>query len=125
MPWLASLYIAFMVITLPFGLALVRRMENDWLHPVGGFLSSLLSIAFIVSYWMPELVPFQGWSVLLMFFYIVGWDAYMLWRLKYNLPEVLEAPEENPDGAAASLFVGIFLMLPAYIIAALVCLRAV
>jgi len=114
-----------MVITLPFGLALVRRMENDWLHPVGGFLSSLLSIAFVLSYWMPVLVPFRGSSVLLMFFYIIGWDTYMLWRLKYNLPELLEVPEENPEGAGASLFVGILLMLPAYIIAALVCLRAV
>ena len=125
MPWWASLYIAFMVITLPFGLALVRRMENDWLHPVGGFLSSLLSIAFVLSYWMPVLVPFRGSSVLLMFFYIIGWDTYMLWRLKYNLPELLEVPEENPEGAGASLFAGILLMLPAYIIAALVCLRAV
>ena len=42
MPWWASLYIAFLLMSLPFGLVTIHRLEQDLLHPVGGMLSTLV-----------------------------------------------------------------------------------
>ena len=60
MPLWVSLYVALMVVSLPVGVLMLRRVERDWLHPIGGLLSTLLSIAFVFSYWMPESVPFKA-----------------------------------------------------------------
>ena len=125
MPWWVSLYVAFMVISLPFGVLMLRRMQEDYLHPIGGLVSALLSIAFVTSYWMPELVPFQGGSTLLLFGFVIGWDLYSLRLLKDKLPEMFDLPEqERSEIDSGSLLFGLVLMLPAYIFAALVCMRA-
>ncbi|PIE41197.1 MAG: hypothetical protein CSA49_04640 [Gammaproteobacteria bacterium] len=126
MPWWVSIYVAFMVISLPFGALVLRRMQQDYLHPVGGLVSALLSIGFVISYWMPELVPFSGTGTLLLFAYIIGWDLYSLRLLKDKLPEMFDLPEqERPEMDANSVLFSLVLMLPAYIFAALVCMRAI
>lgn len=125
MPWWVSLYVAFMVISLPFGVLMLRRMENDYLHPVGGLISALLSIAFVTSYWFPDLVPFNGIGPLLLFGFVIGWDLYTLRLLKKKLPDMFDIPEqERSEIDSGSFLLGLVLMLPAYIFAALVCLRA-
>lgn len=125
MPWWVSLYVAFMVISLPFGVLMLRRMQQDYLHPIGGLVSALLSIAFVTSYWMPELVPFQGASTVLLFGFVIGWDVYSLRLLKDKLPEMFDLPEqEQSEIDKGSLLFGLVLMLPAYIFASLVCMRA-
>lgn len=125
MPWWVSLYVAFMVISLPFGVLMLRRMQQDYLHPIGGLVSALLSIAFVTSYWMPELVPFQGGSTVLLFAFVIGWDVYSLRLLKDKLPEMFDLPEqEQSEIDSGSLLFGLVLMLPAYIFAVLVCMRA-
>lgn len=125
MPWWVSLYVAFMVISLPFGVLMLRRMQQDYLHPVGGLVSALLGIAFVTSYWLPDLVPFHGASTVLLFGYMIAWDVYSLRLLKDKLPEMFDLPEEERSEIdSGSLLFGLGLMLPAYIFAALVCLRA-
>ena len=126
MPWWVSLYVAFMVISLPFGVLMLRRMQEDVLHPVGGFMSAALSIAFVLSYWFPDLVPFHGTGTLLLFLYVLGWDLYTLKLLKEKLPDMLDLPEqERPEIDTGSFLLGLVLMLPAYIFAGLVCIRVV
>ena len=125
MPWWVSLYVGFMVISLPFGVLMMRRMEEDYLHPVGGLMSALLSIAFVISYWFPGLVPFSGPGTLLLFLFVIGWDLYTLKLLRQKLPDMFDLPEEErPEIDNGSFLLGLVLMLPAYIFAALVCLRA-
>jgi hypothetical protein len=126
MPFWVTLYIAFMVISLPVGVYMLRRLENDWLHPVGGLVSTLLSIAFIFAYWMPEAVPFTANSTILMFIFVLFWDFYTLLRVRTKLPEYLEMSGDSqlqPD--SATWLFGILLMAPAYYFGALVCLRII
>lgn len=126
MPFWVTLYIAFMVISLPVGVYMLRRLENDWLHPVGGLVSTLLSIAFIFAYWMPEAVPFTANSTILMYLFVLFWDFYTLLRVRTKLPEYLEMSGDSqlqPD--SATWLFGILLMAPAYYFGALVCLRII
>jgi len=111
-------------VSLPVGVTMLRRIERDWLHPVGGMISTLLSLGFIFSYWLPDLVPLHDRSVLLLFAFVLFWDLYSLRRLRDKLPEYLglEEDSELQPGSGAWL-TGILLMLPAYYFAALVCLR--
>ena len=126
MPWWVSLYVAFMVISLPFGVLMMRRMEHDYLHPVGGLMSALLSIAFVTSYWFPKLIPFSGAGTLLLFAFVIGWDLYTLRLLKEKLPDMFDLPEqERSEIDTGSFLLGLVLMLPAYVFAALVCYRAI
>lgn len=126
MPLWVSLYIAFMVISLPVGVYMLRRLENDWLHPVGGLLSTLLSIAFVLAYWMPDTVPFDTPSTILMYLFVIFWDLYTLKRVRTKLPEYLQMSEDSelrPD--SGTWLLGILLMAPAYYFGALVCLKIV
>lgn len=124
MPWWVSLYVAFMVISLPFGVLMMRRMEQDYLHPIGGLISALLSIGFVTGYWFPGLVPFAGPSTLLLFLFVIGWDLYTLKLLKKKLPDMFDLPEDDRSEIDTGTFLlGLVLMLPAYVFAALVCLR--
>ena len=125
MPWWASLYIAFILMSLPFGLVTIHRLEQDLLHPVGGLLSSLLSVSFVMSYFLPELLPYQGVQTWLLLGFVLGWDGYSFLRLKDRLSEVIEQADESVDMQGASFFVGLVLILPAYIWGFLVCMRAV
>lgn len=126
MPVWVTLYLALMVVSLPFGVMMLRRIEQDWLHPVGGLLSTLLSIGFVISYWLPSTVPFKTVSVLLLFAFVLFWDGYSLLRLRRKLPEYLEMSDDSelqPNSGA--WLAGVLLMLPAYYFGALVCLRVV
>ncbi|MCG8668060.1 MAG: hypothetical protein MI867_01505 [Pseudomonadales bacterium] len=126
MPWWVSLYVAFMAISLPFGVLMLRRMQQDYLHPVGGLVSTLLSIAFVTSYWLPDLVPFRGISTVLLFLFVIFWDLYSLRLLKEKLPDMFDLPEqEQTELDSGSLLMGLALMLPAYIFGVLVCLRSI
>lgn len=133
MPWWASLYVAFIVMSLPFGISTIRRLEQDVLHPVGGVLSTLLSASFVVSYFYPDLLPYRGPQTWLIFIFVLGWDAYTFLRLKERLPELLDLPDETLDSPeygdvdmqSMSFLIGLILILPAYIWGFLVCLRAV
>ncbi len=137
MPIWVSFYVAVMLLSLPFGALMLRRIERDWLHPVGGVISTLLSVAFVISYWLPETVPFQSRSTLLLFGFVLFWDFYSLQRIRRKLPQLFERPfdsqaDDQPDQDsqrppqldAASLFAGLAMMAPAYIFGVLVCLRA-
>ena len=126
MPFWVTLYVAFMVISRPGGVYMLRRLENDWLHPVGGLISTLLSIAFVFAYWMPGTVPFTTNSTILMFIFVLFWDFYTLLRVRTKLPDYLEMSEDaqlQPD--SATWLFGILLMAPAYYFGALVCLRII
>lgn len=124
MPWYISLYIALLIISLPTGVMVLRRLDRDWLHPVGGSLSTLLSVLFVTSYWLPDVVPLQSNSVLLMYGFVLAWDAYLLWHLHERLPELSELMDEpDVELPPTSLLIGVLLMLPAYVFGALVCLR--
>lgn len=125
MPWYISIYVAFLIISLPFSVLLLRRMEGDVLHPLGGALSGMLSIIFVVSYWLPHVIALQGLSTLLMYGFVLGWDWYTVIRAKHKLPEMFQLPDDEDlqlDNNA--VIFGAMLMLPAYIFGALVCLRA-
>lgn len=124
MPFWVTLYIAFMVISLPVGVYMLRQLENDWLHPVGGLISTLLSIAFVLAYWMPDTVPFNTPSTILMYIFVLFWDLYTLMRVRTKLPEYLNMSEDSelrPD--SSTWLLGILLMAPAYYFGALVCLK--
>lgn len=126
MPLWVTLYVALMVVSLPVGVLMLRRIEQDWLHPVGGLVSTLLSVAFVFSYWMPDAVPFHSPSVLLLFAFVLFWDLYSLKRLKQKLPDYFEMSEDSelqPNSGAWLL--GVLLMVPAYYFGALVCLRVI
>ncbi|RLT92208.1 hypothetical protein [Ketobacter sp.] len=126
MPLWVTLYVALMVVSLPVGVLMLRRIEQDWLHPVGGLVSTLLSVAFVFSYWMPDAVPFHSPSVLLLFGFVLFWDLYSLKRLKQKLPDYFEMSEDSelqPNSGAWLL--GVLLMVPAYYFGALVCLRVI
>lgn len=125
MPWWALLYVALILISLPFGLTVIRRLEQDILHPVGGLLSSLISASFVISFYHPDLLPYQGDHVLVMFAFVLGWDCYSYLRLKERLPELLEHQEPSAENTPdPSLVAGVLLVLPAYAWGALVCMRA-
>ncbi|NPU95055.1 MAG: hypothetical protein HPY82_24395 [Gammaproteobacteria bacterium] len=126
MPFWVTLYIAFMVISLPVGVYMLRQLENDWLHPVGGLISTVLSIAFIFAYWMPDTVPFNTPSTILMYVFVLFWDLYTLMRVRTKLPEYLNMSEDSelrPD--SSTWLLGILLMAPAYYFGALVCLKII
>ena len=124
MPWWASLYVAFILISLPFGLMVVRRIERDILHPLGGLISTLLSASFVVSYYLPDLLPYQGVQTWLIWGFVVGWDSYSYFRLKDRLPEMLEQSDEPLNMQNNSFLIGLLLMSPVYIWGFLVCVRA-
>jgi len=124
MPLWVTLYVALMVLSLPVGILMLRKIEGDWLHPVGGLVSTLLSIAFVFSYWMPEAVPFHSPSVFLLYAFVLFWDGYSLHRLRTRLPEYFELSEDSelrPNSGA--WLAGVLLMIPAYYFGALVCVR--
>ena len=126
MPFWVTLYIAFMVISLPVGVYMLWRLEQDWLHPFGGLLSTCLSIAFVFAYWMPSAVPFNTNSTILMYLFVLFWDLYTLLRVRTKLPEYLNLSEDSefqPD--SGTWLLGILLMAPAYYFGALVCLRII
>ncbi len=126
MPLWVTLYVAFMAVSLPVGVYMLRRLERDWLHPVGGLISTLLSIAFVFAYWMPDVVPFETNSTILMFIFVLFWDFYTLMRVRLKLPDYLGMSEDSqirPD--SGTWLLGILLMAPAYYFGALVCLRIV
>ncbi|HVL02223.1 MAG TPA: hypothetical protein VM553_20535, partial [Dongiaceae bacterium] len=95
MPFWVTFYVAFIVISLPVGVYMLRRLENDWLHPVGGLLSTALSIAFVFAYWMPDAVPFNTPSTILMYLFMIFWDLYTLMRVRTKLPEYLNMSEDS------------------------------
>ena len=126
MPFWVTLYVAFMVVSLPVGVYMLRRLERDWLHPFGGLVSTLLSIAFIFAYWMPEVVPFETNSTILMYIFVLFWDFYTLMRVRTKLPDYLGMSKDSqirPD--STSWLFAILMMAPAYYFGALVCLRIV
>lgn len=126
MPLWVTLYVALMAVSLPVGVLMLRRIENDWLHPVGGLISTLLSMALVFSYWMPDTVPFKAPSVFLLYGFVLFWDLYSLKRLKTKLPDYFEMsdePELEPN--SGTWLLGVLLMVPAYYFGALVCLRAI
>ena len=126
MPLWVSLYIAFMVISLPVGVFMLRRLEGDWLHPIGGLLSTGISIGFVFAYWMPSVVTFNTNSTILMYLFVLFWDLYTLLRVRTKLPEYLNLSEDSefqPD--SGTWLLGILLMAPAYYFGALVCLRII
>lgn len=126
MPWYISIYVAFLIISLPFSVLLLHRMENDILHPLGGALSGILSVIFVVSYWLPNVIELQGFSTLLMYGFVLGWDCYSVVRAKQKLPEMFQLPDDEDfqlDNNA--VIFGAMLMLPAYIFGALICLKAI
>lgn len=124
MPIWITLYITLMMISLPVGVMMLRRIERDWLHPVGGLLSTLLSVAFVIAYWMPEAIPFKSPSAFVLYGFVLFWDFYSLKRLKTKLPDYFEmtGESEQQPSPGAWLF-GILMMVPAYCFGALVCLR--
>jgi len=125
MPWWTSLYVALMLISLPFGLLMIRRLEQDFLHPAGGLLSSLLSISFVVSYWQPDLIPFSGAKTWFILAFVIGWDLYSIVRIKERFPALMGGSEDQMQGDGMNAFyVGFLVILPAYIFGVLVCLRA-
>ncbi|PCJ42475.1 MAG: hypothetical protein COA99_08120 [Moraxellaceae bacterium] len=124
MPWWASLYVAFIIISLPFGLMTIRRIEKDILHPLGGLLSTLLSASFIVSYYYPDLLPYHGAQTWLYWGFVVGWDCYSYLRLNNRLPELLEQTDDSPGRRNNVFLIGLIITLPVYIWGFLVCLRA-
>lgn len=124
MSWIAWLYIAFMLISLPFGMIILRRLKNDILHPFGGLLSTLISGAFVLGAFFPEMVPFRRGTAWGLFAFALGWDLYTLNELRHKLPTVLAITEEDAKALdKGSLLVGIMLMLPAYLCGLYVCLR--
>jgi hypothetical protein len=126
MPWYISIYVALLLISLPSGVLVLRRLERDWLHPVASTVSSLLSILFTLAWWLPELIQLRGWSPWLAFAFVLAWDAYMVLRLKYRFPELLASMQIEQDANQTDqvLLIGLVLMLPAYVFGALVCLQA-
>lgn len=125
MLWLAYLYIAFMVISLPVGVIVLRRLKQDILHPFGGVLSTAISIAFVLSVWFPELVPFHGYAPVVMLVFVMGWDLYTLREVKAHLPEILSISKEEADSLDnGSFMLGLLTMLPAYACGVYVCARA-
>lgn len=126
MPIWVTVYLAIIFLSLPMGAMMLRRIERDWLHPVGGVISTLLSAAFVMSYLMPDAVPFPSSSVLVLFGFVVFWDLYSLQRLKTKLPEYMQREEDSElqPGNGAWL-VGLLMMVPAYYFGAMVCIRAV
>ncbi len=126
MPIWVNLYIAIMIASLPMGILLLRRIEQDWLHPVGGLLSTLLSVAFVISYWQPHVLPLQTNSTLLMFGFVLFWDFYSVVRVRRKMAQYLgitDDMEAPPSGAV--WLMGLVLMLPAYFFGAMVCLRII
>jgi hypothetical protein len=125
MLWLAYLYIAFMVISLPVGVIVMRRVKRDILHPFGGILSTAISIGFVLSVWFPELVPFHGYAPVVMLAFAVGWDLYTLQVVRHNLPDILGISKEEADSLDnGSFMLGLMTMLPAYACGLYVCARA-
>ena len=126
MPVWVMLYVAVMVLSLPMGVSMLRQLEQDWLHPVGGVLSTLLSVTFVFSYWLPQTVVLQLPSAWLLLGFVLFWDAYTLLRFKQRMPEWFPNEDEDQDApvsVSAAMWLGIMLMLPAYCFAVLVCLR--
>ena len=125
MPLWVTLYLALMAVSLPVGVMMLRRLERDWLHPVGGLVSTLLSMAFVLSYWMPDAIPFKAPSVLMLYGFVLFWDLYSLQRLKTKLPDYFDMPEDSGlQSNSGAWLMGVLLMLPAYYFGALVCMRA-
>lgn len=124
MPIWVNIYLAIILLSLPMGVLMLHRIEQDWLHPVGGVVSTLLSAAFVISYWQPQAMRFQSASVLLLYGFVIFWDLYSLQRMKKKLPQYLHM-EDQPDlqpGNGAWLF-GLLMMVPAYYFGAMVCIR--
>lgn len=125
MLWLAYLYIAFMLISLPVGVIVLRRLKRDILHPFGGILSTAISISFVLSVWFPELVPFHGYAPVVMLTFAIGWDLYTLQVVRENLSEILSISKEEADSLDnGSFMLGLITMLPAYACGLYVCSRA-
>lgn len=125
MLWLAYLYIAFMVISLPVGVIVLRRLKKDILHPFGGVLSTAISISFVLSVWFPDLVPFYGYAPVVMLAYVIGWDLYTLQLVRGHLSEILGISKEEADSLDnGSFMLGLVSMLPAYACGLYACTRA-
>lgn len=125
MLWLAYLYIAFMVISLPVGVIVLRRLKKDILHPFGGILSTAISISFVLSVWFPDLVPFHGYAPMVMLAFVIGWDLYTLQLVRGHLSEILGISKEEADSLDnGSFMLGLVTMLPAYACGLYVCARA-
>ena len=125
MLWLAYLYIAFMLISLPVGVIVLRRLKKDVLHPFGGVLSTAISISFVLSVFFPELVPFHGYAPVVMLAFAIGWDLYTLQVVRENLSEILSISKEEADSLDnGSFLLGLVTMLPAYASGLYVCARA-
>lgn len=126
MPVWVTLYVAMLIVSLPMGVTLLRRLEKDWLHPFGALLSTLLSIIFVVAYWQPDVIRLETNSTFLMFGFVLFWDLYSVMRVRKKMAEFLAMngmdPNDAPPGNSVWL-IGFLLMLPAYIFASLVCLR--
>lgn len=125
MLWLAYIYIAFMVISLPVGVIVLRRLKKDILHPFGGILSTVISISFVLSMWFPDLVPFHGYAPVVMLAFVIGWDLYTLQLVRGNLSEILGISKEEADSLDnGSFMLGLVTMLPAYACGLYACARA-
>ena len=126
MPIWVTLYIALMLASLPMGVMLLRRIEQDWLHPIGGLLSTGLSMAFVLSYWQPYVLPLETNSTILMYGFVLFWDVYSVIRIRRKMAEYLNMAEDvEPPPSGAMWLVGLVLMLPAYFFGAMVCLRVI
>lgn len=125
MLWLAYMYIAFMIISLPVGVIVMRRLKRDVLHPFGGILSTAISISFVLSVFFPDLVPFHGYAPVVMLAFAIGWDLYTLQVVRENLSEILSVSKEEADSLDNNSFLlGLATMLPAYACGLYVCARA-
>ncbi len=126
MPWYFSIYVALLIISLPISVFIVRQLQRDLLHPVGVLLSGGLSIAFVMSYFYPDVVPMQGVSTLVAYGFVLGWDGYSVFMLKDRLHEIAQwSEDQEPELDQGAILVGLLMMAPAYVLGALVCLRAV
>ncbi|CBL45986.1 Hypothetical protein HDN1F_24030 [gamma proteobacterium HdN1] len=125
MLWLGYLYIAFMLISLPVGVIVMRRLKGDVLHPFGGVLSTLISASFVFAIFFPELVPFQGYAPWVMLAFAIGWDLYTLRLMRDHLSEIFGISKEDADKMdSRSLTVGFITMLPAYACGLYVCMQS-
>lgn len=146
MPWWALGYVALWVVSLGGNLVYRRRMQCSLPRLAAISVSGATAVFFVFAFWHPEMSDRISRFLPMMLAYMLATDvSMMMWfvpvlqrEMEAGMEEGLDSVEEDPEteefvrmsmralawvALSLGIFVVLLFLLPAYVLAVMVCLR--
>jgi hypothetical protein len=118
LPWWAWCYAGLLLLLGLAGLDVDIREREPWWFVLGQLFAMSSTLAFVIIYHRPALIATVGLAIIPWLVASLSWDAFEVHR------DLHEAELEDRSIARAAFWFVTALLLPAYVMAARLCARA-